>query len=575
MAKLADLWIKLGLKDRQFKQGMDGAQKRTNKFGAAMKKVGGMIAGVFAVGAIKSFITSATRAYDIQIQAERKLAAAIKASGGEVKQTLKDYKNFASGLQDISTVGDEATLNMLSVAQSMGVTGDAAKLAVKEAIALSKAMGMSEQSAIRYTAALESGNSTMLARYLPTLRSIEGEAERTAKAHELLGNMFSQVTEEANSGLGPLRQLENAIGDLKETIGALIVEGGGFIDWIKGSIDEIKTWNTILSDDNTSAIKKWMLFLTGSKKKWKEFANDIKNSAISMSESIYKTGMDLDDSNKKQEKSTQTVIERIRELQTQISETKKLMVPSAEVNVFKQAQKDVEALEAELRKLQDAIPKSLAPRIEAPSAMTGQAGTPQIGETSAPVPTGLADMSGFLEQNAEKTRQYMADMNEEWDTFGQQLSETIQSGAVDAIAEFSTLIGELFSGSINGESFFNSILGQLGRFLSTLGKMIIAYGVAMEAFQESLKNIFSGVGALGVIAAGAALVAIGGGIASYASRAGSGGGASGATGAQRIFNASNFPTGENGMEIKVNGVLQGDNILISNQRSGYRRNIVG
>jgi hypothetical protein len=554
---------------------MDGAQKRTNKFGAAMKKVGGIIAGVFAVSAIKRFITSSIKAYDVQIQAERKLAAAIKASGGEVRRTLKDYKNFASGLQDISTVGDEATLNMLSVAQSMGVTGDAAKLAVKEAIALSKAMGMSEQSAIRYTAALESGNSTMLARYLPTLRAIEGNAERTAKAHELLGNMFSQVTEEANSGLGPLRQLENAIGDLKETIGALIVEGGGFIDWIKGSIDEIKTWNTILSDDNTSAIKKWMLFLTGSKKKWKEFANDIKNSAISMSESIYKTGMDLDDSNKKQEKSTQTVIERIRELQTQISETKKLMVPSAEINVFKQAQKDVEALEAELRKLQDAIPKSLAPRIEAPSAMTGQAGTPQIGETSAPVPTGLADMSGFLEQNAEKTRQYMADMNEEWDTFGQQLSETIQSGAVDAIASFSTMIGELFSKDVNMEGWGNRILSQLGKFLGTLGKMLIAFGVGMEAFQASIKDFF-GSNPLLVIAAGAALVAIGGAIGSYTRNAASSGGGGGAgSSPQRIFDASKFATGNKESEINVSGVLKGDNILISNQRSGYRRRVVG
>ncbi|MFO8065950.1 MAG: hypothetical protein R6U11_00065 [Bacteroidales bacterium] len=573
--KLADLWIKLGLKDRQFKQGMDGAQKRTNKFGAAMKRVGGMIAGVFAVSAIKRFITSSVKAYDIQIQAERKLAAAIKAGGGEVKRTLKEYKRFASQLQNISTVGDEATLGMLSVAQSMGVTGDAAKLAVKEAIALSKAMGMNEQSAIRYTAALESGNSTMLARYLPTLRSIEGNAERAAKAHELLGNMFSQVTEEANSGLGPVRQLENAIGDLKETIGLLIVEGGGFIDWVKGSIDEIKTWNTIISDDSISALRKWILFLTGSKKKWKEFANDIKNSAIDISESIYKTGMDLDDSNKKQEKSTQTVIERIRELQTQISETKKLMVPGAEISIFKQALKDVEELEAELRKLQDALPKSLTPRVDNMQPMTGQAGTPQMGETSAPVPSGLDDMSGFLEQNAERTRQYMAEANEDWATFGEQLSETIQSGAVDAIAEFSTLIGELFTGDVNGESFFNRILGQMGRFLSTLGKMIIAYGVAMEAFQTSLQNIFSGVGALGVIAAGAALVAIGGGIASYASSAGSSGGASGSTGAQRIFDASNFPTGKDGMNIEVSGVLQGDNLLISNQRSAYRRRVVG
>jgi len=58
-----------------------------------------------------------------------------------------------------------------------------------------------------------------LRRYLPTLRSIEDEAEMTAKAHELLGNMFSQVTEEAKQGLGPVKQLGNAWGDFQERMG--------------------------------------------------------------------------------------------------------------------------------------------------------------------------------------------------------------------------------------------------------------------------------------------------------------------------------------------------------------------
>lgn len=164
------------------------------------------------------------KAFDTQIQAEKRLEAALRSAGEFSNQALQDFKNFAIGLQGVTTVGDESTLKMLQLAKSMGLSNEQAKRATQNSIALAKAMGINEQSAIRYTAALEQGDSTMLNRYLPTLRQIEDDTERAAKAQELLGQMFSAATSEAEVGLGPLKQLQNSFGDLTEEIGGLIME---------------------------------------------------------------------------------------------------------------------------------------------------------------------------------------------------------------------------------------------------------------------------------------------------------------------------------------------------------------
>lgn len=55
MGKLADLFVKLGLKSSEFNKGIDSAQKKTNMFGSGLKKIGGLVAGAFAVGQIVSF----------------------------------------------------------------------------------------------------------------------------------------------------------------------------------------------------------------------------------------------------------------------------------------------------------------------------------------------------------------------------------------------------------------------------------------------------------------------------------------------------------------------------------------
>ena len=237
---LGRLDVKIGADISSFTGEIKKASSTLNQFGNKVAGVGKIVsAGISTPLAAAAALS--VKAFDTQIQAEKRLEAALRSAGEFTQATLKDFKEFASGLQNVTTVGDESTLKLLQVAKSMGLTNEQAKRAAKNSIALSKSMGINEQSAIRYTAALEQGDSTMLNRYLPTLRQVEDDSERAAKAQELLGQMFGAATAEAQNGLGPLIQIKNTFGDFQEEIGKIVLEYmKPFIEGLKNLVDAFK-----------------------------------------------------------------------------------------------------------------------------------------------------------------------------------------------------------------------------------------------------------------------------------------------------------------------------------------------
>lgn len=244
----------IGLRDK-FSPKLAKISANMKEMGSRMKDIGktmsvALTAPLVILGGV------AVKSFDTQVKAENKLRAALKANGEQVQAVFEDYKAWAAQIQEISTIGDESTLMLLQVAQSMGLTGDTAKVAAKEAIAMSRAMNMSEQSAIRYTAALALGDATMLRRYLPSLRSIEDQTEMVTEAHRILADMFGTVTAEAQDGLGPLIQLKNSWGDFMEMIGKVIAHG------IKPLIDRLKGVVKWLQD-LSPATKKWIVIIGG------------------------------------------------------------------------------------------------------------------------------------------------------------------------------------------------------------------------------------------------------------------------------------------------------------------------
>ncbi|MFO8021530.1 MAG: hypothetical protein R6U65_03615, partial [Perlabentimonas sp.] len=238
----------LGLDKSRYEKGLKGAKKSTNKFGNSLKKIGGIMAGAFAVGKIVSFGKKVVEAANIQAQAEQKLASQIAANGKAVKSTMADYTAFASQMQKVTTVGDETTLSLLQMAETM--QSPAPKDAAKGAIALSKSLGVDLQSALKMVTLAQQGEYTMLNRYVPSLRAASTETEKAAILQKTLADGFEIAKTEAQTGSGAITQMQNALGDVSEEI------GNALLPVLVNMANKIKTMAEWVQD-NKEQVLKW------------------------------------------------------------------------------------------------------------------------------------------------------------------------------------------------------------------------------------------------------------------------------------------------------------------------------
>ena len=134
------------------------------------------------------------------------------------------------------------------------------------------------------------------------------------------------------------------------------------------------------------------------------------------------------------------------------------------------------------------------------------------------------------------------------------IQQTLVEGAEGIADSFGTLVGNLLTGGGGFAEFGQDLLTMVGTFAQKFGKVLIAFGVASEAFKESLSSL-NGIAA---IAAGAALVAAGAAVKAAASNMASSIG--GASAAGSYVASSSYGGGAAGyanstLQVEVSGVL--------------------
>ena len=209
---------------KELDQSLKKSQSQTAKFTKFMKSALGIGGAVIALRMLIRTGKDLIDAYGVQEQAENRLAAAIRATGGDVEELMDQYTAFASEIQQVTTVGDEQTLALIQIGESLGITRSKMQEATRGAIGLSKAFGIDMNMAMRGIALAYEGNYTQLSRYIPALRTAGDEAERQAVLQEAMANGFEIARAEAETGTGAMLQLQNAIGDLKEQGGQSLTE---------------------------------------------------------------------------------------------------------------------------------------------------------------------------------------------------------------------------------------------------------------------------------------------------------------------------------------------------------------
>lgn len=214
-----------------------GIMKLRAKLKGLALRVGAISAGMalLAKRASRAFLDAAKLA-GVQAAAEAKVAAAIKSTGGAARLTLTELKKMASALQDVTLFGDEETLNAMGQALAkftqigresfepfIKIAQDMATVLDKSLSSAVDQLGKALNDPIRGMSRLAIAGVVFTTQQEDTIKGLVKSGDllgAQTKLLEALSVMFSgQAQAAAKTYTGRLTQLNNLVGDLKESIG--------------------------------------------------------------------------------------------------------------------------------------------------------------------------------------------------------------------------------------------------------------------------------------------------------------------------------------------------------------------
>ena len=205
-------------------------------FGIAVKGVD-LLTG--SIGKLATGVFQLTELYGEQERQEKKLDSVLKATGNAAGFTLAQMKELASGMQDVTTFGDETVLGAQAIiATFKNVRGDHFKEATMLAADMATVLdGDLKSSAMQVAKALndpvvgvsalaEAGVSFTQSQK-DTIKSLVemGDVAGAQKIilAELRGEFGGAASDAADTFAGKAQRLKNRLGDIGETIGGAVI----------------------------------------------------------------------------------------------------------------------------------------------------------------------------------------------------------------------------------------------------------------------------------------------------------------------------------------------------------------
>ncbi len=212
----------------------------------SLKQFKGALGGLAIVGIGKSildFAEDAEKAFKVQKSAEKSINDALYSnmtargeSQKNIDNEVKAYKSLASELQNVGVIGDEVTLSGMGIMTQMGLTTQQVKdmtpllqdLAVKQN-GLNVSTDEYKQLSQSVANMVNMGKLT-LQNYGIQVSDVErkqfksmNQSERYAFIMRKLKNSVAGANEEmAKTSGGKIQQMNNALGDCEERIGAIV-----------------------------------------------------------------------------------------------------------------------------------------------------------------------------------------------------------------------------------------------------------------------------------------------------------------------------------------------------------------
>lgn len=208
---------------------LERMEQKTNSLGNAtnrLTQVTGALIGAYAafkgVMALVGGVDRLNAAYDQQAEAVKGLEVALKLQGASVDTESTRLQTFAGDMQKLTGVGDEVTLGLMRQAAMLGVNADQLDDTAKAAIGLSEATGKSLDESLKLVKNSLEGEFGAFGEIIPAIKTMATEEEKLAAVLALSQRGLEAKAEASNTVAGMSERASGAVGDLMESVGALL-----------------------------------------------------------------------------------------------------------------------------------------------------------------------------------------------------------------------------------------------------------------------------------------------------------------------------------------------------------------
>lgn len=491
MGKIGDLFVRLGLKNDEYKKGINEAKKETDNFGGKLGKLKGMaVAAWAAIGAsvikvAKDTIAATNQMGDAWAQNMAKIKASYRSVLAQLSTNNKREKGWWLRLFNPNdTAGMEVGANAKAAGEAAKKMTEAfdAEFELVNSVKLQRAAIQQELNQLyvdmRDTTLSTSARKSAMDRYKALLEPI-AQAEIS-----VYSNMLNSAVEAWQAGNMDILSR-------------------------KYSAAELTDFFTMYGTD-----------AAGAKAKYGELA------------SVYET--------RQNDEFNMLIVDTILKL--------------------KSAQAEMSQIDKEMIRVSSSIKKALSPEVVLEEL---EALDEELIELDLEIPeldtTNLDKGLREIQENAERYREELAKI--------EQYNGMIEDAIISSTANAMQALTDMMFGVADADMkhILAAFLAPFGDTLKQMGSMIMAEGIAMEAFKDSFKNPYA------AIAAGAALIAVGSAVSSglQALTANPTGGTTASAGGSTSMAAQNY---ESTLTIEVTGKISGSDIIISGQKTQNKWN---
>jgi len=450
---------------------------------------GTAVAGIFTGLSIRAAIQ--------QEEAVNSVNQALASAGRFSEEASRDFQNFASELQQVSTIGDETTLELLSLASTFASTNDQAKELTTAAVELAAATGRDANAALIQLGKTLGGTAGELAEVVPATKELTKEQLLAGDAIQLVANRFAGSAQGATRTFaGAFTQLTNAAGDALELFGDFIIKSPALVGVFNELTSVFGTAQDALREFGGSGdvFKPVLLNIISFAQAFNQFIVapiEIGTKAINSFVSLAAAG-----------------ILKVSQLATNFASGVLSLLGQGDLAQSLNEQATLLGQGAALN-FQDGITKNLGAglsedidsfllQLQRAAETAGEAGAETGRKFTNNLKTGLDNAKSATSKGS------------------QEILQIVQSTLVAGISASMVEVGrQLAQGGLSFEALGSVVLSSLGDLLIAIGTQIVATSKAITALAAALANPFTApvalVAGLGLIAAGGFLKSAAGG----------------------------------------------------------------